>query len=297
MKMTEPPIAVRQNSAARQRMLAAQSVLYTRAKRLRRCRLMAVVVSAVLLTVATLLFGDATAPIGVVGGLVVLFTSLIQTRREGDLVERAVAIQEQFDTQVFGLTWNKFAVPHQPTPQSVQEASEKFRGRPTKDWYPDTETVIRPLDVLICQQANLGWGTTIHRRWAGVLWASSGVLVAGLLVLSWLLNIGWWPTLNALFVPFAPVLFELLSAASNHKGSADDKEEAHRRLMEVWREGLRRPIAEQRVRAVQDCVANLRRRNAQVPDWFDGHFRPDSERTMRAAAADLVDEARSHGKA
>lgn len=125
MKMTEPPIATRQNDDACQRLLAAQSVLYTRAKKLRRWRLVAVTSSAFLVAVATLAVGAATAPIGVAGGLLVLFASIVQGKREGALVERAVAIQEKFDTQVFNLKWNEFAVPNQPTGHEVQEEAAK----------------------------------------------------------------------------------------------------------------------------------------------------------------------------
>lgn len=297
MKMTEPPIATRQNDDACQRLLAAQSVLYTRAKKLRRWRLVAVTSSAFLVAVATLAVGAATAPIGVAGGLLVLFASIVQGKREGALVERAVAIQEKFDTQVFNLKWNEFAVPNQPTGHEVQEEAAKYRGRPTEDWYPDTETVTRPLDVLICQQANLGWGTSSHRRWARTLSATAGALVLAITTAWWVLDLALLPALNALVVPFAPVLYELLDATQKHRNSTDDKETANRQLVNLWRAGLTRPVADQRVRDVQDCIVNLRRRNAQVPDWFDGHFRPSSERAMRGAARDLISEARQHGKA
>lgn len=297
MKRTDPPINTTQDTDRCQSLLKAQSAIYTQAKNARQGRVGVVLGIAVLLAYSSLVYDQATAPVGLFGGIALFAASIFQSQREGQMIDRAVSVQEQFDTTVFDLDWNDFLVPHRPSGQEVHQAAANFRGRPTKRWYSQTASTIRPLDILICQQENLGWGTSSHRRWANALVLAALALSFALATTWLLLDLEAWQGANALAVPFLPVLWETIHAARENYDSAAKKESAQQQVLELWREGMKRPVGVARVRTVQDCIVNLRRTNAPVPDWFDNHFRVRSEKAMHATATEMVAEALRNGKA
>jgi len=44
---------------------------------------------------------------------------------------------------------------------------------------------------------------------------------------------------------------------------------------------------------IQDCIFQLRRKEALVPDWFYRLFRPDFQESMVAASSELSQEAKT----
>lgn len=297
MKQTEPPIAVTQDTPECQQLLAATHVLYAQAKNLRRWRLTVVVIVAILLAVSTLTIEGAMAPVGLIGGLVLLGFSFLESKRADRLVRRAMSVQEKFDTRVFDLAWNDLAVPYRATGHEIHQAAAKFRGEGKVRWYRDTRTVVRPLDVLICQQSNLGWGADTHRRWASVLVVITIAIVVAIGATWFLLDLDIWQGTNALAIPALPVIWEAIHASIKHFGSADEKESVHQQLLDLWQKGLARNLPDARVREVQDRMANLRVSNAPVPDWFNEWLRPRNEQAMQRAVDGMIDEARRHGRA
>lgn len=294
---TTPPIAEEQNTDRSQRILAAQAVLYGDVKQARNIRVLLVVLAALALAAFTIWVNPGAAWVGGVGGLVVLLGSVVAARRERRLVNLAVSVQEEFDTTLFQLPWNPMCVPHRPTGQEVNEAAARYAEGRTRDWYPDTGTVHRPLDVLICQQSNLGWGAAMHRKWFGAVTGAGLVLVAALAAVWAGLGLDAATGLNALIIPFTPVAWEAMQEAMRHYDAAQDKGAAQQLLLGLWRTSLTTDIHESQVRETQNAIAQMRRENAQVPDWFDTRFRDASERTMRATADDLAEVAARHGKA
>src|SRR5699024_6557198 len=154
---TQHQISTVQNTEHAQRLLAAQSRLYTVAKRLHDTRVLTVFGLALLTVVAAFTFPVGHVVIGTVGGTVTFFWSVLGSGREKTLRKQAAFVQAEFDTYVFDMPWNAWAAEH-PSPMCIAEAADRYRGNRTKDWYPDTGTVARHLDVLICQRSNLGWG-------------------------------------------------------------------------------------------------------------------------------------------
>lgn len=294
---TYPPIAVVQNTDSSQRLLAAQAVLYGDLKRARTIRMAVVLAAAVALAAFTIWANPSAAPVGATGGVVVLLATVFESRRERRFTDVAVSVQEQFDTTVFRLPWNSMAVPHPPTGQEVNTAAARYQGGRTRDWYPDTGGVQRPLDVIICQQSNLGWGAAVHRKWLAAVILATAVLLVVLVAVEVGLRLDWPTALNALVIPFVPVLWEAVNEVMRHLDAAKDKEDTQQRILALWREALARPVCDTRVREVQNCIVEFRRGNAQVPDWFDNAFRARNEQAMRTTAADMAAEAASHGKA
>lgn len=296
-EFTRPAIAEAQHTDRSRARLAAQAVVYGDVKRARATRTALIVAAALALSVVTLTGAVGTAAVGGVGGVLVLLVSVAATVRERRRTDLAVSMQEEFDTTVFELPWNAMCVPHRPTGQEVHEAAERYGGNRTHDWYPDTGCIRRPLDVLICQQSNLGWGASVHRRWFWTLTAATVALAVALALLGWAAGTDLGTAMNGLVLPFLPVFTEAVTEIVGHHDSATRKTGLQQQVSALWQEALRTDVTLDRVRDVQNEIVHVRRANAQVPDWFDKRLRGGNEQVMRATAAELVAEAAAHGKA
>ena len=270
---TTPPIFDSQNEEPRLRMLAAQRRLYSDAKVASVSRLVVLAVGSIGATLTALAFPDARGVVGAVFTFVLAAVQLVGSAREKRCNRNAAAVQEQFDVEVFGLPWNDLLI-DRPTPTLIADAARRYNGPDTlRDWYPDTDGVHRPLDVLICQRTNVGWGASLHRAWAVTLAAGvatvAGVailigMVGGLKVTDFLLAV-LLPLL-----PLLPLLREGYEAFVAHRDSADEKTSVEQKIMALWREGLAGSdgVTVADCRKVQDRIVMLRLANAVIPDWF-----------------------------
>src|SRR5699024_3378255 len=134
----------------------------------------------------------------------------------------AAFVQEEFDTYVFDMPWNAWAAEH-PSPMCIAEAADRYRGNRTKDWYPDTGTVARPLDVLICQRSNLGWGASIHRVYANLLNSLLPAFILLVPAIALIVTLAPAQALTTLVVPLLGPVRELLEMIRNICDSSNTK--------------------------------------------------------------------------
>jgi hypothetical protein len=289
-------IARVQNTERSQRLLAAQSRLYTDAKRIHDLRLTTVMVLAAATIIAALTVPGVRTGIGVVGGIVTALLSWLGAEREKRKRREAVAVQEEFDTHVFDLPWNGYLVDH-PSPTAIAEAATRYRGNRTKDWYPDTRNVVRPLDVLICQRSNLGWGTSMHRFYAACLTGLLVLLIAVGGVIAWAAGLTFTETLVAIVVPMLGPGRELVEMIRANRESSDTKAKADAKVMQLWERAMAGPLAITigDCRGLQDKIVTIRQSNAHVPDWLDNLRRDHNEALMQQSADHLIEQAVQHG--
>jgi hypothetical protein len=290
--LTQPPISVAQNTEHCQRLLAAQSRLYTDAKQSHDVRILIIGVVAALTIAAALVFPEARQILGGIGGGATFVASLWASRREKQRRRVAACVQEEFDTHVFRMSWNSIFADH-PSPTVIAESARRYKGNRTRDWYPDTGQVARPLDVLICQRSNLGWGSSVHRFYAGCLTAVGAVtgmaclgigLAAGFTISEWLF---------AMVVPLLGPARELIDMVRAHTESAETKTKAEAQVLELWRRGKQagENVSIQDCREMQDRILTIRQSNAHIPDWIDNIRRGRNEEAMQEAARHMIDEA------
>lgn len=294
---TDPPVFEAQNTPDAQRRVAAQARLYSDAKRLYHARVAAITVLAVASSIAALLTADAARTVvGAGGGILLLVLSVVG----GDVEKRrrlqAAAIQEEFDTVVFGIPWNSIEA-ERPSSIVIARAAQRYQGGREKDWYPDTRGTHRPFDVLICQSSNLGWGATTHWIWAWTLLALLTALVASLAFAAGASGLAATDLVSALFVPALAPVKELIDQIGSHFATARDKEAAEAKINNAWADGLRDTAipSDALLRTIQNKILSFRQRNHYVPDWLDKLLRGRSEAAMQATAADRVAEAARHG--
>ena len=296
--MSRQPINAVQNTVTAQRLLGAQSRLYTDAKRIHDLRLALVFAAAVGTVIAALSIPAARVVIGGLGGVALLLLSVVGSDREKRRRREAGSVQEEFDTLVFDLPWNSL-VAERPSPDIISEAAARYRGSRTRDWYPQTGNVIRPLDILICQRSNLGWGSSTHRLWAAILTAALVALVA-LSGMTWvIMNLTPTDALTALVFPLVGPARELVEMVKANRDSAETKRQAEGKVLSLWQRGMTSAapaVTIEDCRSVQDKIVAIRHTNAYVPDWVDGLRRSRNESVMQGGASHQVEEAERNSR-
>ncbi|MEU4385839.1 S-4TM family putative pore-forming effector [Promicromonospora sp. NPDC023805] len=294
---THRTIQTAQNTVRAQRFLAAQSRLYTDAKHLHDARVLTVVALAIATVIVALANPDARTIVGTVGGAVTFFWSVLGSSREKRCRKQAVSIQEEFDTHVFGIPWNSMAAEH-PSPTVIAETATRYRGKRTKDWYPDTGPVARPLDILICQRSNLGWGAPVHQLYAAIIASLLVALTLAAIALAVICKLTATDALTMLLVPLLGPARELIEMIRNNRESAEAKSKAESKVNGLWERALQHggQLTIDDCRAVQDQILTIRLTNAHVPDWLDNLRRDRNENLMQQSAVHLIEEAVNHGK-
>lgn len=290
-------IAVTQNDPHAQRLLAAQARMYSQAKSMQHARFIVVCTLALGTVTTALLAPDVRSAVGLVGGVSTFLLSWLGGTRERRLVKDAAAVQEQFDTYVFDLPWNDLTAVDRVDPTRIAIAASSYRGSRTLDWYPPTDPVARPLDVLICQRSNLGWGAVVHRTFAALLIAALIVLVgAGIGVCLWA-GLTLAEGLAAVGVPLLAPAREIRDLVNANRDSEDAKRKAESKIASLWRGAIthQTPVTVQDCRTIQDRILSIRLSNAHVPDWLDEWWRSRNETAMRDTAESLVYEATHAG--
>lgn len=287
------PIAVAQNKPDMLRLLLAQRRLYSDAKAMQNTRLAIVFAGAAAGSTIALLATTAIAVVSLLVGVGLILYSAFGVAREKTKAKQAATVQELFDCEVFHLDWNDVCAPR-PTPQVVATAVTRSSGDIVKlrDWYPDTASVPRPFDVLICQRSNVGWGASMHALWAAVLTAAT-VVLAALIILFYV----WRGLPFITLVPLLAPLGEAINQIRAHRESSTSKQSLEDTIMALWRRALADPqdVGEPHLRRVQDLILGLRQTNANVPDWFHNRRRPANEASMQDAADALVREVQDRG--
>ncbi|WP_435616200.1 S-4TM family putative pore-forming effector [Streptomyces coelicoflavus] len=295
---TSPTIVDAQNSERSLRLLAAQRRLYADAKVIHNARVIVVVVAGVVGVTLALKFPSARAPIGFGSAVILLLISIVGSAREKRKSKEAASVQEEFDTSIFQLPWNN-VLADRPTNGLIVEAARRHKGGDLEDWYGDTATLVRPLDVLVCQRSNLAWGVSTHRRWAAVVMSAIIAWVAGIVLVCLFLDLSFANSIFAVVTPLLPTFREYIEMWKSNMDSVRAKEKAESKISELWEGGLnsKRLPSVVKCREVQDRLCSIRQTSAIIPDWFYKFFRDESETVMRVSMADYVERARSKGLA
>ncbi|WP_371527201.1 S-4TM family putative pore-forming effector [Streptomyces sp. NBC_01283] len=295
---TNPPISEAQNSERSVRLLAAQRRLYADAKAIHNARVITVVGAGMLGVVLALCYPSARAPIGFGSAVVLLLISIVGSAREKRKSKEAASVQEEFDTTIFQLPWNS-VLSDRPTSGLVVEAAHRHKGGDLEDWYGNTGSLARPLDVLVCQRSNLAWGVSTHRRWAAVVMAAIITWIAGIVLVCYFLDLSFASSIFAVVTPLLPTFREYIEMWKSNMESVRAKEKAESKISDIWQSALnaRRSPSAAKCREVQDRLCAIRQVNAAIPDWFYRIFRSESEKVMHVSVTDYVEQARSKGLA
>jgi len=170
-------ITSRQNSQESIDLLIAQRYYYSRAKKFRNPRLYISIILAASSPLIVHKWPEYIFMLGIIGGLWTIVAYFIKICFENSNVIRAATIQEEFDTSLYKLPWNRILVGKKVTPEEINLAKRKFKENVSllKDWYGNLLGVPYPFDIILCQRSNLVWDWRLKKSYSFFIFAGIAI--------------------------------------------------------------------------------------------------------------------------
>lgn len=292
-------IDVEQNKPERLELLRAQRLFYARAKLYQTL----FTIMALLLPAIGVLFGasvPAIRPFLGFGSILVLLLEVgVISRRQREDCKRGAKVQEQFDTEVLQLEWNRLVAGSRVDAEEVRDIttgplSEAEKAR-LENWYePVFSKLPLPLGRLLCQRTNVAYDMRVRKAYSSILLAAAVLLVVVLTCVG--LHQGL--TINELILTaYLPALPLAAFVLREHRKQGDTIESLTTLKAEVekaWDKALGGASYAElttTARGLQDAIYRHRASNPLVFDWLYNWLRKRNEDLTRHAADKFVFEA------
>ena len=264
-------IGERQNLPESLDKLAAQRLLYRRAKLVRNFGMLLVLVLAILALVGAFVQSKDFS-YGVT--LTALFTWFIDqfVIREIETTNKreAATIQEDFDCIVLDIPWPYHKREKRPTRDRVNQLATLAHKNPDivknlEDWYPLAGLPEAEAQAKVhCQRINCWWDINLRKRWQTMLAVSFWAFVTVAIFVSIFTGI----TVAKFMALVASALRILAWGITELKGQGStikNVQGIHQMLDEVEAQSS---ITPEQIRCFQDEILEHRRTNPPIPEWF-----------------------------
>ena len=264
-------IQERQNLPESLEKLAAQGLLYRRAKRIRNVRMLLVALIAIA-ALAGFYCQNNHFTSGVM--IAVIFTwfldQIVLKELERKIKREAATIHEEFDCEVLDLPWPDYKRVKRPTRDRIRQLARLARRKPKniknlKDWYtPDRIPNEKTQAQVFCQKMNCWWDLNLRKRWRTVLsvslWAFAGFSI--------LLAVVTEITV-AMFVGLVASGLRILAWGIAELKGQGEAIKTVQGLHELLSKSSDNPsMSSSYVRSIQDEIFEHRIKNPPVPGWF-----------------------------
>lgn len=270
--MPAEPIKVAQNSESSLRLLAAQRQLYTEAKNLNKWLFVLAALSATAIPCILYFVPSAEGWWGLAGLAVFAINELLKSNEE-DKRETASLIQEQLDTQLYGIPWNSSSAGEPVSPEIIVAAESRFKGsrEGLKNWYSAPKHGLpHNLTALLCQRENLVW--EYRQRQSYIRWMSALFFLAlvAIVALGLAFEVLLFTFLVKYLAPVLPLLWLIGKGWLSHRKTAETLHQKEKGITSLLMSGELIPegITAGVLRNYQDAVLQNRQAGPMVPDWF-----------------------------
>jgi hypothetical protein len=300
LEKTKNDIPARQSRAENKMLLRARHRNYQAAKLTQGV----IVTLSVLLPIFGVLVGSQhpqVRPYVALAGLVLLLleTALID-RRQKERIKRGAKLQEQFDTSVFDLPWNRFVAGARVEPEDVRGLSAKplaaAREKHFEAWYePCVGSLPLHLARLVCQRTNISYDARLRRKYGDALLLVTLLFGIGLLFTGLSMSPKLPDLVMTLLLPFMPILTWALKERLQHANTALSLTNLGSEWDKIWAralDGASETAVKNDSRNLQDAIYQHRERSPLVFDWVYYRLRAANEDQARHAAEDMVASAK-----
>lgn len=232
--------------------------------------------------------------------LLLLDTGIIE-RVQKERVKRGAKLIEEFDTQVFGLKWNRFVAGQQVDHEDVRRASAKLlsakRESELASWYYVCASEV-PLAFgrLICQRTNISYDARMRKKYGSTLLYGAIGLGVVLIVVGLIFNMNLSELMLAVGLPFAPFFTWVLREQRKQLDTATTLATLKSEFEKMWDKalgGATEAEMEQSSRDLQNAIYQHRASSPLVFDWVYNCLRSGNEDEAEHAAQQLVAQAKS----
>ena len=292
-------IIERQNEDRFIRYLKAQRVAYSQAKSLHIFDWFAVIL-ALVTPLVVVFFKDKFAASNsnlenILSGLGFLWSGifLFSVRYRSQKTEQAAKIQEEFDTELFGIPWNDVLCDEKVTQDNIRDLSKKYFQNDLRDWYSQKIHGNLPefIAILLCQKINFSWDVGLKKDYKQLLfWLGAFCAVVFILAMLYtnsefrdVLKFSF-PTISFLFFVFTKSF-----AISDQISSKESTQLKIEREIDLFRKNGILPDKE-RLREFQDKIYEERKSDTQVPDrYYNWHKKTNkTEKSIDESVEEVV---------
>jgi hypothetical protein len=296
---SEHRIDIEQNRPERLELLRAQRLFYARAKLYQNL----FTFMALLLPAIGVLFGasvPAIQPFLGLGSILVLLLEVgVISRRQREDCKRGAKVQEQFDTEVLQLDWNRLVAGSRVDAEEVHEITagpmsdaEKTR---LENWYePVFSKLPLPVARLLCQRTNAAYDMRVRKIYSGILLSVAVLLVVVLTCIGLHQGLTVNELIPTMYLPALPFVAFVLREHRKQGDTIETLTTIKAEVEKAWDKALDGASAAEltvTARALQDAIYRHRTSNPLVFDWLYNRLRKRSEDVTRHAAERLVAEA------
>lgn len=290
-------IATKQNEKNTIEYLAAGRKLYTRAKVLRGIKFFIGVFLIVILALAQLKFPEIeeVSYALVIISVVALIAEPIIDWRISVYKEQGAKMQQCFDNDLFGFSWNESVCGKRPTEDKVYDCCKgKQVNKRLYDWYVGIDAELdEDLAILLCQNQNGSYDRHLRERYTIMCLICAVLLVAGVIWTALKKDATLFNILVYGVVPSTPIInwfISIFTSYFNDKEDLDHLDDAIYR--ELNRVEASQPIRKYVLERIQNLMFMHRKVAYLIPDIFYKRLRRDSENRAKALVEHIL--ARQH---
>lgn len=292
-------IDVEQNKPQRLELLRAQRLFYARAKLYQNL----FTLMALALPAAGVMFGASfpeTRPILGFGSILILLLEVgLISRLQRDDCKRGAKVQEQFDTEVLQLDWNRLVAGNRVDAEEVRDIAsrpipdtEKLR---LENWYePAFSKLPLALGRLLCQRTNVAYDMRVRKAYSRVLLGAVILLVVVPTFVGSYQSMKFNDVVLTLYLPALPLAAFLLRERRKQDDTVESLSTLKAEVEKSWEKALGGASDAELTtiaRALQDAIYRHRASNPLVFDWLYNRLRKRNEDLTRHAADKFVVEA------
>jgi len=272
-------VSEKQNKTANLKLLVAQATLYRRAKTLQCLRTIGSIGLASISPFVLLLFPSMKSIMASVGGIWLLVSKLIIEVIEKKYSRDAAIIQEEFDTNIFEIPWNKFVVGNKIDPEIIATLNRKSKLDHSNfsNWYPDTGNIPYPGNVFFCQRTNLVWDWRLRKEFSNLIVGTTLLIFSVGIIIALITKQTLLDYLLAILLPSLSALLKGVEISRKHREIAQKKEQISKIALNLLKEFQKNQIiiTENTCRLFQDVIFIQRYGCPIIPDWWYRKFKND----------------------
>nr|DAH56056.1 MAG TPA: SMODS-associating 4TM effector domain [Caudoviricetes sp.] len=280
-------IAKKQNEKATIAYLAAARRLYSRAKCLRGIKVFLGVIIIALLAFLQLRYpkNESVSYALVMASVLAIIAEPVLDWRISAYKVKGAKMQQCFDNDLFGFSWNESVCGKRPTEDKVVDYC---KGRPVKkklyDWYKGIEAdPDEDLAILLCQNQNGSYDRRLRERYTVLCLLFAVVLVAGVIYTALKKDATLYAILVYGVVPSTPIINWFISVFTSYHNDKEDLDHLDETIyQELNRAEASQPIRKYVLERIQNLMFMHRKAAYLIPDLFYKMLRWNSEN--RAAA-------------
>jgi hypothetical protein len=280
-----------QNELKYLRLLNAQRIAYSNAKRLLFFDIISILIafSPTFLLALDLNLANIIAVIGVFWTIISIFSQVFIERQ----TRTGAVIQDEFDTMLFGLKWNHVLVGEKIETSSILALSKKYRKDDMKDWYSleIPKNIEKEAAVLLAYKCNAIWGIDQRKKYIIFIKTMIIIYYGGMMGLSIYKNIGLYD-MSMWLAPSIPALVFGISTIKLQNGIIEACLKINKvvdQLFDEYKTTAKIPTKVE-LRQIQDLFFTQRLIPNKVPDWFYAIFKSHHSKIADETIKIMVNE-------